>query len=1468
MKRRRTKKLVLAAVIAVGLTGGTAAAAVAYQSGSGFTPFGNNRDIRNNQVVFSDSEDVTGRDNNDKDSQDDLWQKDQNADEQNENNGKAKYLLAADNTIPAGNTGSASLNNGSSIQDNSGSSQQPGTVYDVTDDKSKADVIINNGSKPSDNGTNSGDQNNSGNNGSADNNGSGDNSSDNNNGSHNNGNNGSDDNPDTPDDPSDYIKDPDMSKSNPSIGIDSSKVVNKPYTEKVIPAADTDEDGDNISVIIEKALSERANTLYVGQKIDGKMIFYAMNTFVRGRDGVQYLWGEDAWNKYIRVNSVSFDGGKTWISKFPVKIPSNIPDNQMQIKFGYRFKTKDKWSEKKVTYAVELNRIYVLNDKVKNNQIDADDIINYEQSVAVGTNINLLRYLSDYLGSDNLTELFPGWMENGKLVPWFYIATEGRHILEPADKVPISDEYEVKLMLQWMSDDYEVGFQYDNLCYLQTLTGFNRKAVVSTYGKADADAADMNKVSVPKYVQAVILDDDVDLKTNYMEIPDTVLYIDTSSSTLDVREGYEVSEQNSFYASTEEGLLTNKSGTEILGIPSRIEEVIVPAYVTKINLSANSQFPILRLEAESLDEIPEIAYGNLNNCKIIVKDDLLDDFIIANYEAIETGNNNCVAAESEPDVTYTVMNHAIVNNEGGMRRALPLGNTNLKLTSDIHSLCGGAFNQSESITMITMPENGDTVTFEENCFADSQVKTILCYSMEQYLSAEMQLEQAGGSDDLEVKLLSESREGDYYAADADGENAILIKASQDTENYDGTLTALDGSTVTVTSIGDEAFANCQSLEWVILPESVDTIGYQAFVNCSQLQGVLINAKESITIGNRAWDGCDSLRFIASNAMEGIMLDDYNPEISDRHSSSLSPVHYFFVPTNADGYASNGVQFTEESGVAGYTIESIGECGKMLYGLDSDGEPWLALRAGTEVDDQVQLPAPTQEIYTYAMADTKSPSGTYTLNLDETSNLWAFDGGAFEDSDLGGDIDLDTHIYIGDEAFLGCAGITSFLVKGTCNYLGQESFTQCTSLKTADFGELTGQDAAIYRGIFTGCDALTDLTLHNETAPQLVTSGGTPFAFNWYWSNEEEIQNLQVHIPEGSEESYIIGWRYLFAGYTETPYTSAYLEMWNAIQVNNIDWDTWEYPADEDVDVWLKEELLDAENRVRAMIDAEQVSEPTDFYPYRQSEEGELTLIGAPSYVQDVVLTPETLDMPSAWYLDYIGTDAFSNSPQLRSVTCENNLVGIYTNAFEGLSGSKLTLYFNGTTPAQLLGGTRETPFTFGTTGDGLSIVVPEGSEKVYVQAWVYPIAGYENLDELLQSLDEGLTDQEKQEEAAKLLMPVENQLRKMLGLSEVSEASDLWSLQVKDEEITPDETEESTETDETSIQESESETVPSESETETIESETETESETQDTSMNETETSESETETEEETMTESEQPEEKESEQEGDLLTK
>ena len=63
-----------------------------------------------------------------------------------------------------------------------------------------------------------------------------------------------------------------------------------------------------------------------------------------------------------------------------------------------------------------------------------------------GSFVNLFRLQYDCLGDKKLTQLFPGWEENGKLVPGFYAATTGRHILEPADMVPLASEYTIVLI--------------------------------------------------------------------------------------------------------------------------------------------------------------------------------------------------------------------------------------------------------------------------------------------------------------------------------------------------------------------------------------------------------------------------------------------------------------------------------------------------------------------------------------------------------------------------------------------------------------------------------------------------------------------------------------------------------------------------------------------------------------------------------------------------------------------------------------------------------------------------------------------------------------------------------------------------------------------------------------------------------------------------------------------------------------
>ena len=62
-----------------------------------------------------------------------------------------------------------------------------------------------------------------------------------------------------------------------------------------------------------------------------------------------YYWTSSDLGKYIRINRVSFDRGKTWLTDFSnnnnIEIPKNAGDQSMQIDMSYRFSENSAWTE-------------------------------------------------------------------------------------------------------------------------------------------------------------------------------------------------------------------------------------------------------------------------------------------------------------------------------------------------------------------------------------------------------------------------------------------------------------------------------------------------------------------------------------------------------------------------------------------------------------------------------------------------------------------------------------------------------------------------------------------------------------------------------------------------------------------------------------------------------------------------------------------------------------------------------------------------------------------------------------------------------------------------------------------------------------------------------------------------------------------------------------------------------------------
>ena len=235
----------------------------------------------------------------------------------------------------------------------------------------------------------------------------------------------------------------------------------------------------------------------------------------------------------------------------------------------------------------------------------------------------------------------------------------------------------------------------------------------------------------------------------------------------------------------------------------------------------------------------------------------------------------------------------------------------------------------------------------------------------------------------------------------------------------------------VTSIGERAFCDCNSLQRVLIPEGVTSIGACAFSDCKCLTDVLIS--EGVTsIGQYAFSGCGKL--------QRVTIPESVTSIGESVFSGCKSLTDVSIPegvTSIGQYAFSG-------------------CGNLQNVIIPEGVERIGNHAFRNCISLRSLMIP--ESVTYIGESTFSGCSSLTRVVIPDGVTW-----------------------IGDRAFSDCSSLTNVILTGSMMNIGEWAFSNCRSLNSITISDNV---ISIGRGAFSGCCSLTSIAI-----PDSVTNLG-------------------------------------------------------------------------------------------------------------------------------------------------------------------------------------------------------------------------------------------------------------------------------------------------------------------------------------------------------------------------------------------
>ena len=348
----------------------------------------------------------------------------------------------------------------------------------------------------------------------------------------------------------------------------------------------------------------------------------------------------------------------------------------------------------------------------------------------------------------------------------------------------------------------------------------------------------------------------------------------------------------------------------------------------------------------------------------------------------------------------------------------------------------------------------------------------------------------------------------------------IAEVTSGTDRYKGDIVIpesiyYNGTTYSVTTIGDYAFGYCNDLLSVIIPNSIKNIGERAFRRCSGLKSVFIGSGVK-NVDREAFDDCQNLEKVVikdiatwceiefhdglSNPLRYAkhLFCDENTEIKELVIPNVVKSINNYVFTNC----SNLTSISLPNGLTSIGVGAFFNCTGLTNIEIPNSVTFLSGFSGCSGLTSIVIPNNVTTIGLGAFSQCSSLSSILIPN-----SVTSIGDYAFQDCPSLTSITIPNGVTsISQFTFAHCSGLTSIVIPNNVTTIGQAAFQYCSSLTTITLGSGI---KSISVETFTFCPELKDVFCLAERVPDTYSE-----AFQGSF-----IEYATLHVPAASINSY-------------------------------------------------------------------------------------------------------------------------------------------------------------------------------------------------------------------------------------------------------------------------------------------------------------------------------------------------------------